>query len=283
MLEGKGPRELVGNLVEEILGGRRPQRRKHGRDVRARIELDLEEAALGVSRRIHFTAPEVCGACQGGGAAPGGTSTCPRCQGKGELRDRSRLLSLPQRCPQCGGQRVVIITACKACGTLGSVDREREYMVRIPGGARPGDIKVVEGQGEPGQHGGKPGDLHVLVEVKEDSIFNVRGADLLLDAPISFSTAVKGGTLKVPTMEGEVKMKIPPGTQSGRTFRLRRKGLRRGSSRGDQLVKVVIETPVALGAAQVHLLEKFQRACTAEMEPHQAEFHRQVAERRRDS
>lgn len=279
-MEGKSPRELVGSLVGDILGTRRPLRRRDGRDVNARIKLDLEEAALGVSRRIQFTAPEECGACGGGGAAPGGTKVCPECQGRGELRDRRRLLSLPQPCPRCGGQRAVIVAACKACGALGTVDRQREYLVRIPGGARSGDVKVVEGQGEPGRHGGDPGDLHVVVEVEEDPLFTVKGADLVIEVPISITMAARGGTVEVPTVEGEVRMKIPPGTQSGRTFRLRQKGLSRGKSRGDQLVRVLLETPVALGAEQNRQLEILEQCLTPAMEPRQAEFRRNVAARR---
>ncbi len=282
-VEGKGPRELVGNLVDDILGARRPRRKRDGRDVNARIKLSLEEAALGVSRRIQFKVPESCGACSGSGAAPGGTRTCPECEGKGELRDRSRLLSLPQRCPRCGGQRVVITEQCKACGALGTVDRPREYMVRIPGGARSGDVRVVEGQGEPGRNGGTPGDLLVRVEVERDPLFTVRGSDLVIQVPISLITAARGGVAVVPTLEGEVKMKIPPGTQSGRTFRLRKKGLRRTRGRGDQLVQVDVETPVALGAEQLRILEELERALTPAMEPRRAEFQRQVAAREADS
>ena len=281
-MEGKGARELVGSLVGDILGARRPRDRRDGRDVRARIALNLEEAALGVSRRISFTAPEVCGACGGNGAAPGGTKTCPECEGRGELRDRSRLLSLPQRCPRCGGQRAVIVDACKACGALGTVDRQREYMVRIPGGARSGDVKVVEGQGEPGRHGGKPGNLNVIVEVEEDPLFTVKGADLHLELPISLALAARGGAVEVPTVEGDVRMKIPPGTQSGRTFRLRRRGLSRGNARGDQLVKVLVETPVALGAEQMRLLDELAESLTPENEPRQAEFRRKVRTRNKE-
>ncbi len=281
-MEGKGPRELVGSLVGDILGARKPRKRRDGRDVRARITLNLEEAALGVSRRIEFTAPEVCGACGGTGAAPGGTKTCPECEGRGEHRDRSRLLSLPQQCPRCGGQRAVIVAACKACGALGTVERQREYMVRIPGGARSGDVKVVEGQGEPGRHGGKPGDLNVIVEVEEDPLFTVKGADLLLEVPISIALATRGGAVEVPTVEGEVRMKIPPGTQSGRTFRLRHRGLSRGNARGDQLVKVVVETPVGLGAEQSGIMDELAKSLTADNEPRQREYRRKVKARSKE-
>lgn len=279
-MEGKGPRELVGSLVGDLLGTRKSRRKRHGRDVQARITLDLEEAALGVSRRIQFAAPEECGACGGTGAAPGGTRTCPECEGRGEMRDRSRLISLPQPCPRCGGQRVVIEAACKACGALGTVERQREYLVRIPGGARSGDVKVVQGQGEPGRHGGVPGDLNVVVEVVKDPLFTIKGADLIIEVPVSLTMAARGGTVEVPTVEGEVRMKIPPGTQSGRTFRLRLKGLSRGKARGDQLVKVVVETPVALGAEQAQALDALGQSLTVEMEPRQAEFRRKVAARR---
>lgn len=270
--------DLLGGFVDDVLGGKR-RRRRDGRDVRFTLKLTLEEATLGVSRPIHFEVPEVCTACDGTGAAPGGSRPCPACQGRGEIKERPGLLSLPTACARCGGQGIAILTACKACGSLGTIDRTREFLVKLPPGVRSGDVKIIDGQGEPGRFGGRPGDLHVIVELEPDPLLRIDGADLHLDLPVRFLTAALGGVVEVPTIEGQVKMKIPAGSQSGRVFRLRSRGLARGPGRGDQLVHLVVETPVSLGAAQEQALEHFDRTLEPAMHPRMQEYQERLARR----
>lgn len=278
-LREPGVQELVGSLVDDLLGGGRRPRKVHGHDVRYTLRISFQEAAAGVARPIRFTVLELCKRCGGRGAAPGGTERCSRCGGNGERRQRTGLLSLPQRCPTCGGQGIRITVPCKACGSVGTVERTREYLVTLPPGVRHGDVKIVEGRGEPGQHGGRNGDLHVVVHVEDDPLFRRDGADVRVEVPISLCLAALGGTVDVPTLDGTVKMKVPAGVQSGRVFRLKNKGFPRGRGRGDQLVTLVVETPVGLGAEQTRLLEQFQVSCGAAAHPLQQEFSRRMAQR----
>ena len=271
--------DLVGGLVDDLMGKRR-RRRVPGREVRCSVTVSLSEAALGVRRRVAFTALHSCPKCAGGGAAPGGTQTCPACRGKGEVRDREGLLSLPHPCARCGGQGVSVSEPCKPCGGVGTVERPREYLVRLPPGVAAGDVKVIEGQGEPGLEGGPPGDLLIRVDVERDPLFRRDGVDLLLELPITIGQAALGGTIEVPTLQGLVKMKVPPGTQTGRTFRLRGQGVRRQDQPGDLLVTVAVETPVFLDQQQRELIEQLEAGCDDAMLPRRRRFQQAVAELR---
>jgi len=276
-----GVQALVGGLVDDLLGTRLT-RRQNGRDVQATLEVSLREAARGVTRRIRYIVSSLCGSCGGTGAAPGGTRSCPTCRGRGELGQRRGLLSRSKRCPRCGGQGRVVVAACKRCGGVGMVEEQRSRDIKLPPGVRDGDVKVVQARGEPGIHGGKPGDLQVRVKVQRDPLLRRRGTEVLVHVPVSLKVVMLGGSVEVPTLDGTVRMKIPPGTQPGRTFRLRGKGMPRGSSRGDQLVTVDPEVPVGLGASQVPALEAFVAQLTDDMQPRQRGFRERMARRGRE-
>ena len=271
-----GIQEIVGGFVDEIMGKRR-RRKVDGRDVRYNVELSFKEAALGITKRVSFHVMQTCEECAGVGASPGGTCACPDCKGKGEVKRREGLLSMPRTCPRCGGQGRSIVAACKACSGVGTVERPREFMVRLPAAVTTGDVKIIEGQGEPGQDGGRPGDLHIMVEVRRDPLFTRVDNNVHLELPIGIAEAALGGSVMVPTLEGRVRMEIPPGTQTGQTFRIRQRGIKKGSERGDQLVRVVVETPVALDDEQRSLLERFRESRNEATYPMHREFFNKEA------
>lgn len=270
-LQQWGLQEIVGGFVDEIFG-KRHRRKVDGRDVRYNVGLSFKEAALGITRRVHFAVMQTCEECDGVGASPGGTCACPDCKGKGEVKRREGLLSMPRSCPRCGGQGRSIVSPCKACSGVGTVERPREFMARLPAGVTTGDVKIIEGQGEPGQDGGRAGDLHIIVEVLRDLLFSRQGLDVHLEIPIGVAKAALGGSVMVPTLDGRIRMELPPGTQTGQTFRIRERGVKKGTDRGDQLVRVLLETPAALSDEQRQLMERFAQCCTEETYPLQRQF-----------
>jgi molecular chaperone DnaJ len=285
--DGRGVPAIARELIEDVLLGRRRVRRRAGRDLRYTLELPYREAALGVERTIRFPVAEPCASCGGVGAAVDGTRPCPSCGGKGEARDPRSILPLPRRCPRCGGQGISIAEPCTTCSGVGSVERIREYKVKLQAGVRSGEIKRVSGEGEPGVGGAASGDLLVVVRVRPDSLLREEGdQDLTLTAPISLALAVRGGQIEVPALEGgTLKMRIPPGTQSGRVFRLRGQGrprARGGDSaeeRGSLLVRVEVETPAELAAEARRRLEAFEASCSPAAYPRQREYQALLAEK----
>jgi len=283
--DGRGMPAIARELIEEVLLGRRRVRRRAGRDLRYTLELPYRQAALGVARTIRFPVAEPCSACGGVGAAPGGTRPCPSCGGKGEARDPRSLLPLPRRCPRCGGQGISIAEPCPTCGGVGSVERIREYRVALHAGVRSGEIKRVSGEGEPGMGGAPAGDLLVVVRVRPDPLLVEEGSeDLTLAVPVSLSLAVRGGQVEVPALEGgTLKMKVPPGTQSGWVFRLRGQGrpVKRGKTeaRGSLLVRVEVETPASLDQESLRLLEAFEARCGEPGFPRQREYRARISEK----
>jgi molecular chaperone DnaJ len=234
-----------------------------GRDLRYTLELKFEEAAFGAKKTIRFPTRRECEACGGSGGAGGGTGlkTCPACNGRGELRLKQGLFTLPRMCTSCGGSGKIVVDACAKCDGLGLVRIEREFEVTIPPGAEDGMVKRVAREGEPGRGGGAAGDLMVLVRVLPHPLFQRRGLDVLTEIPVSFPQAALGAHVDVPTLDGKVRMRVPEGTQSGRLFRLRGKGIPRGDGkpRGDQHVRVVVETPTQLTPRQRALYEELAR------------------------
>jgi molecular chaperone DnaJ len=268
---GRGVQGIARELLADFLGGRR-RGRFDGRDLQYTLEISYCEAALGTRRKIRFPVPQPCERCGGGGAAPGGTRPCPSCAGTGEAREWRGLLPLPERCPRCGGQGIAVVAPCEACAGVGTVEQLRDYLVKLQRGIKDGEIKVLRGEGEPGAGGAKAGDLQVVVRVKAHPLFTEENAELRVKVPVSLSLAALGGSVEVPTLDGAVRMKVPPGTQSGRVLRLQGKGLYRGAERGDLLVTVEVETPVALGETQRRLLRELDASCDDSMTPRQNEF-----------
>jgi molecular chaperone DnaJ len=207
-----------------------------------------------------------CKTCSGSGAKPGSQpSTCSTCGGAGQVRMQQGFFSIQQTCPNCRGAGTTISDPCSECSGRGRIREEKTLAVRVPPGVDNGDRIRLSGEGEAGQNGGPTGDLYVDIRVRPHPIFQREGADLSCSVPISFATAALGGTVDVPTLEGEVNLKIPAETQSGRVFRLRGKGVKpvRGSGKGDLYCAVEVETPVKLTAKQRELLEAFNESLGA--------------------
>jgi molecular chaperone DnaJ len=255
--------ELFESLFGDLFGKRKAQRMSLGRDLRYTVELSFEEAALGVKKSITFPSRSECGKCGGTGAKGGaaGQKPCPTCGGKGEMKVQQGFFSLSKKCPTCQGEGKVVGDPCEVCKGAGMVDEERSFEVTIPAGAEDGSTRRVAGQGDPGRRGGPPGDLHVIVRIKPHPLFRREGDVIVCEVPISIAEATLGAVVQVPTLDGRVEMRVPPGTQSGTIFRLRGKGAGkpgRRPSRGDAHVRVLVETPVALTDEQRRLLEQIR-------------------------
>jgi molecular chaperone DnaJ len=207
-----------------------------------------------------------CETCHGSGAAKGSAPvTCDACGGAGQVRVSQGFFQLQQTCPRCRGSGTLIRNPCDSCLGQGRVRRARKLSVKVPAGVDTGDRVRLSGEGEAGRNGGPPGDLYVEVHVREHAIFEREGEHLSCEVPVSFATAALGGAVDVPTLEGDVSVKIPAETQSGRVFRLRDKGVKpvRGGARGDLFCRVVVETPVHLSAEQRELVRQLEESLKA--------------------
>ncbi len=243
--------EFFDALFGDLFGLAR-RRKTTGRDMRYTLEVDFEEAALGCEKVITFERPEDCRACFGTGAEGGsaGLATCARCNGEGVLRKKTGFLTTRRECMGCGGTGQVPRVRCAVCEGAGLLDRERSYTVRIPPGSIGGSTQRLPREGAPGRRGGPAGDLHVIVRVRPHAFYGreaTREGDVLtVDLPLTFTEAALGAEVEVPVLDAAVKMRVPPGTQSGTVFRLRGKGFPRGTGRGDVHVRLAVETPTDL-------------------------------------
>ncbi|MBU0806623.1 MAG: molecular chaperone DnaJ [Gammaproteobacteria bacterium] len=241
-------------------GGRGGAQR--GSDLRYTLELDLEEAVRGTTVTIRVPTLVNCKPCDGSGAKKGTTPvTCTTCGGIGQVRMQQGFFSVQQTCPRCHGQGKMITDPCGSCHGQGRVEEHKTLSVKVPAGVDTGDRIRLTGEGEAGAMGGPAGDLYVVVSVREHAIFQRDGKHLYCEVPISFADAALGGELEVPTLDGRVKLKIPEGTQTGKMFRLRGKGVApvRGGGAGDLMCKVAVETPVKLDKRQRELLDEFRK------------------------
>ncbi len=251
--------DIFGDVFGDIFGGGRG-RSNRGADLRYTLELDLEDAVRGKNVKIEIPTHTECKSCSGSGAEPGTRpETCPTCRGMGQVRMQQGFFSVQQTCPNCRGSGKIVKNPCKACRGQGLVEEEKTLSVKVPPGVDTGDRIRLSGEGEPGVQGGPPGDLYVQISVKDHPLFTRDGRNLHCDVPISFVDAALGGELEVPTLDGRVKLKIPPETQTGKLFRLRGKGVTpvRGGPPGDLLCRVMVETPVNLTRKQKELLREF--------------------------
>ncbi|MCC7547689.1 MAG: molecular chaperone DnaJ [Burkholderiales bacterium] len=255
---GAGFGDAFGDIFSEIFGGGRARSNVYrGADLRYNLEISLEEAARGTETKIRIPTLEACEPCNGTGAKAGTEpSTCPTCQGQGQVRIQQGFFSLQQTCPRCAGTRKVVRDPCTACSGTGRVKKQKTLSVKIPAGVDEGDRIRLTGEGEAGVNGGPPGDLYVVVRLRPHSMFQREENDLHCEMPISFTTAALGGDIEIPTLDGSAKIKIPVETQSGKVFRLRGKGIKgvRTNAYGDLMCHVVVETPVNLTARQKELL-----------------------------
>jgi len=239
-------------------GGRRRSRAQRGADLRADLTLEFEEAVFGTKSTVKYRRQEVCEECHGTGAAAGKPpSTCSTCSGRGQVRYQQGFFSVSRTCPTCHGAGTLITHSCSFCKGQGFVARERVQEVKVPAGVEDGTRMRYSELGDAGVHGGLPGDLYVVLHVKEHQFFLREGKDLYCVLPISFPQAALGAEVTVPTVDGEHLLKIPEGTQSGKEFRIRGKGVPvlNGHGKGDLVVRVVVQTPTRLTKRERELLQ----------------------------
>lgn len=266
--------DIFGDVFADIFGGGRRGGPRRGADLRYVMELTLEQAAFGCKQQIRIPCWSDCEACNGQGSADGRPpQTCPSCRGSGQIRVQQGFFVMQQTCPTCRGHGTVILDPCRVCRGSGRVQREKTLEVDVPAGVDTGDRIRLTGQGEPGVRGAPNGDLYVQFNVKPHEFFERDGNDLYCTVPVSMVTAALGGEVEVPTLEGAALLKIPEGTQNGRTFRLRQRGLRsvRGGAQGDLICQLRVETPVKLTKRQRELLEQLRDSMAGEGAEHQPE------------
>ena len=263
----QGFADAFGDIFSDIFGaasGSRGGNRSNvyrGADLRYNLEITLEEAARGSEKKIRIPTMENCGTCNGSGAKPGTSpTTCPTCNGHGQVRMQQGFFSIQQTCPKCHGTGKHIATPCNPCQGTGRVKQHKTLSVKIPAGVDESDRIRLSGEGEAGVNGGPSGDLYVVIHLSAHSVFKRDNNDLHCEMPISFTTAALGGEIEIPTLDGHARVQIPSETQSGKTFRLRGKGIKgiRSHAHGDLLCHVVVETPINLTARQKELLTEME-------------------------
>jgi molecular chaperone DnaJ len=262
--------------------GRGPGGRERGADLRYNLEVTLEEAFNGKTATIKIPTSISCEVCAGAGAKTGSKPRqCPTCGGHGRVRAAQGFFSVERTCPNCHGRGEVIDNPCEACGGAGRVTRERTLSVNVPAGVEDGTRIRLAGEGEAGLRGGPTGDLYIFLSIKPHAFFQRDGADLFCRVPISMVTAALGGDVTVPTIDGsDAKVKVPEGTQSGKQFRLRGKGMPvlRARDMGDLYIQVVVETPQNLTKRQRELLMEFDQTSSKETHPESDGFFARVRE-----
>jgi len=257
---------------EEIFGGGRRggSRAQRGGDLRYNMTLTFEEAAAGVKTKVQLPRQEFCEICNGTGAKAGtGVAACQTCGGRGQLHYQQGFFAISRTCPACQGAGQVIRERCPNCRGTGRLEREKTIDLRIPPGVDSQTRLRITGEGEPGMNGGPPGDLYVVLEVKEHPFFERRGADLYCTVPITIAQAALGTEILVPALGGEERVKVPEGTQTGSIFRVRGKGLPdpHGGGKGDLYVNVRVATPTKLSREQRRLLQELGETLPAENRP----------------
>jgi molecular chaperone DnaJ len=270
--------DIFGDVFGDIFGGGRRGGRQvfRGADLRYDLELDLEQAVFGHESEVEFTTLGECETCKGSGAEPKSkVATCETCHGSGQVRMQQGIFAVQQTCPRCKGRGQVITEPCDTCLGQGRIRKKKTLAVKVPAGVDNGDRIRLAGEGEAGRNGGPPGDLYVEIRVREHAIFERDGSHLSCEVPVSFATATLGGTIEVPTLGGNVDLKVPAETQSGRVFRLREKGVKpvRGGPTGDLFCRVVLETPVNLTDDQKALLRKLEESMHASSRNHSPRQH----------
>jgi len=248
-------------------GGRRRGGPQRGADLRYDLEITFEESARGAETTVQIPRQETCETCHGSGAAQGSSpAQCPQCHGQGQVRFQQGFFTVARTCPQCRGAGKIITNPCKTCRGAGRVVKERKLTVKIPPGIATGQQLRLQGEGESGSAGGPAGHLYVVVHVHEHEFFRRDGNNLFCEIPVNFTTVALGGEIQVPTLDGSDTIKIPEGTQTGTTLRLRGKGMPdvNGRGRGDLFATVQVQTPKKLSREQRALLEQLSKALPTE-------------------
>ena len=273
--------DIFGDVFGDIFsGGGGPgggqQRARRGADLRYNLNLSLEDAVRGTTVKIRVPTSVICATCGGSGAKKGSKpEQCTTCGGIGQVRMQQGFFSLQQACPHCEGTGQVIKDPCGTCHGQGRTQERKTLSVKVPAGVDNGDRIRLSGEGEAGDRGAPAGDLYVQIGVKEHPLFAREENNLYCEVPISFVTATLGGSLEVPTLDGKVKLTIPPETQTGKMFKLRGKGVKsvRGGPVGDLMCKVTIETPVNLSSQQKDLLKQFEGTMSEGAKKHSPKEH----------
>ena len=276
--ESGGFSDVFSEVFEDIFETgprRRAARPARGSDLQYELEVSFKDSAFGIDKTIKIPREEVCNNCNGNGAKPGtGKRRCSTCGGTGQIRISQGFFSLARTCNRCGGEGETIEAPCPTCRGSGRVRVERKIEVKIPPGVEDGMRLRVSGEGEAGIRGGPRGDLYVLIHVQPSDIFERHNNDLICEIPITFIQAALGSEIEVPTLDGRATIKIPPGTQGNKVFRLKGKGMSsvRGYAKGDLHVRVIVEVPTNLNPRQKALLEEFARASGEDVNPMSKSF-----------
>jgi molecular chaperone DnaJ len=259
--------DAFGDIFGDIFGGGRRggggQQVYRGNDLSYAMEITLEEAAAGKETQIRIPSWESCETCHGSGAKPGTSAkTCGSCSGSGQVHMRQGFFSIQQTCPTCRGSGKIIPEPCPSCNGAGKIKKQKTLEVKIPGGINEGMRIRSAGNGEPGSNGGPPGDLFIEIRIKQHEIFERDGDDLHCNVPVAMTTATLGGTIEVPTIGSKAEIELPEGTQHGKTFRLRGKGIKglRSSYPGDLYCHITVETPVKITEHQRKLLKELDES-----------------------
>jgi molecular chaperone DnaJ len=270
--------DIFGDFFGEMfnMGGTgRASRAQRGRDLRMNLTLEFEEAAFGKQTEVKIRRMEACTDCSGTGTAGGKTAaTCSQCGGRGQVRFQQGFFSISRTCPQCSGTGSIVTDPCRSCSGEGRVSRDRTVPVTVPAGVEDGTRMRYQQEGDAGKFGGPAGDFFVVLSVKEHEFFERDGTDLHCVVPVSFVQAALGAELSIPTLEGESKLKMPEGTQSGKVFRLKGKGIPvlNGHGKGDLMVRVMVQTPTKLSRQQRDLLKQLGDSLEVENKPHSLNF-----------
>lgn len=275
-----GFEDIFEDFFSTFVGGQGQRRRgpARGSDIRVDVTIEFEEAAFGIEKEIEYHRLEICDVCDGSGAREGSAPvTCPECNGAGEVRQvRQTFVGSVVRvaaCPRCGGKGSIVENPCMNCDGSGRKRKLAKVSVPIPGGVSDGLRMKIPNEGDVGESGSRPGDLYVVIHVKEHAYFKRRESDIILDLSINVSQAALGDKINVPTLDGDVEMNVPQGTQTGKVFRLRGKGVPRlrsdgsSSSRGDQLVYITVEVPTKLTDRQRQLFEELAGTMDSQIQP----------------
>jgi molecular chaperone DnaJ len=270
-----------GGIFDHIFGGGAPDPsgRQRGSDLRYDLQITLEEAARGCEKEIEIRKLDACEPCGGSGAQKGSKAiACPTCRGRGQVVVSRGFFQVAQTCPACHGTGRIIEKPCHSCQGEGRLEKTSRVKIKIPAGIDSESRLRSNGGGEAGLRGGPPGDLYVVVHIREHEVFTRNGMDLNCEVPIPFTTAALGGEIRVPTLDGAVSLKIPPGTQSGSTFRIRGLGMPalQGPGKGDILTYVQVEVPTRLNHEQREVLQKFAELCGDENNPINKSFYDRV-------
>jgi molecular chaperone DnaJ len=253
--------DIFGGIFGRGRGGRQQSRAERGADLEAQVNLSFEDSLKGLETRIPVDVETACRDCGGSGARPGTSpKICPECRGRGVTSESQGLFALSQPCPRCRGNGTVIEDPCPRCRGTGRERRTKRYTVKIPAGVKDGTRIRLKGKGEPGVAGGPPGDLHVVTRVSDSPIYERRGADLVVDVPVSLADAALGTEVDVPTPEGTVSMKVPAGSEHGKLLRIKGRGAPKlKGGKGDVLARLRLQVPKKLNKKQRELYEELKK------------------------